>query len=90
MATLVAKTYTLPIITGHRATCAGEQYTVQTPGYLDIVTVAGTHIACTCSEAHCDHTRAVLRQRAREASADARRAVYEATFDLSYGDNDAA
>lgn len=84
MATVLAKTYVIPIITTVRLTCAGLQYTVETPEYVDIVTVNGIHTTCTCHEANCDHIRMVTIHRAQDAAKDARRAVYEATFDLSY------
>lgn len=87
MATLIAKTYTAPVIASHRATCLGEQYTVATPEYTDIVTVTGDKTTCTCHEAHCEHIRVVVRRRIQDAAKDTLRAAYEAAFNLSYGDN---
>ncbi|MGH2480636.1 MAG: hypothetical protein ACRDHW_13360 [Ktedonobacteraceae bacterium] len=86
MATIFAKTYTIPTIAAVRATCKGEQYTVQTPEYIDIVTVNGSQVTCTCGECSCSHIQAVTRRRAVEQAQDTRRAAYAATFDLSYGD----
>lgn len=83
---LVAKTYTIPVIASQRSTCIGTQYVVETPEYLDIVTVNGAHTSCTCQNGHCEHIRAVERQRSQEAARDAQRAVYTATFDLGYGE----
>lgn len=87
MATIFAKTYTIPTIAAVRTTVAGTQYTVETPEYTDIVTVNGSHIACTCHEVHCIHIGAVERRRAQVAARNGRRAEYCAAFDLSYGDN---
>lgn len=86
MATLFAKTYVIPVIARVRTTCAGTQYVVETPEYLDVVTVNGTHIACTCGEANCPHIGTVLRRRAADAQQARDRALYEVTFNLSYGD----
>lgn len=86
MTTVLVKTHTVPVIAAVRLTCSGDQYTVETPEYVDIVTVTGSQIACTCHEANCDHVRTVNRRRAQDAARDARRIAYEELFDLGYGD----
>lgn len=86
MATVIAKAYIIPIITTVRLTAAGLQYTVETPDYIDVVTVNVDRTTCTCHEANCSHIRMVNIRRAQDAEKDARRDAYEATFDLSYGD----
>lgn len=86
MATLLSKTYVLPVISSSRLTCAGQQYTVDTPEYTDIVTVNSAHITCTCHEGHCEHIQVVILRRKQDAAKNAQRDVYEATFDTSYGD----
>lgn len=86
MAMLLEKVYVIPTIASVRTTYKGDQYTVETPEYTDVVTVNGSHITCTCGESHCEHIRIVERRRAIEAVKAAVRAAYEALFDLSYGD----
>ena len=85
MAMLLEKVYVIPTIESVRTTYKGDQYTVLTPEYVDIVTVNGSHITCTCGESHCEHIRTVERRRAIEAEQAATRAAYCAIFDLSYG-----
>jgi hypothetical protein len=87
MATVIAKTYVIPVIAAVRLTCAGLQYVVETPEFIDVVTVQGAHIACTCHEANCEHIRIVTIRRAQDAAKDAQRASLEASFDLTYGDS---
>lgn len=86
MATLLAKTYIIPEVIAHRTNFQGDIYTVLTPEYLDTVIVKGETTSCTCHKASCSHVQAVRRHRAAQANADAHRAAYSATFDLSYGD----
>jgi hypothetical protein len=86
MATLLSKTYEIPEILSHRSTCLGEQYTVKTPGFIDVVTVNGPHASCTCQSTHCSHILTVLRTRAQQAREATERALKQMAFDLSYGD----
>lgn len=86
MTTLLAKTHIIPIIAAMRTTVAGDQYTVETPEYVDIVTVTDTHITCTCHDAHCSHIQAVERRRAADMVQATIRSAYHLLFDLSYGD----
>lgn len=86
MATLLAKTHTIPVIVAMRTTIAGDQYTIETSEYMDIVTVTGTHITCTCHNAHCSHIQAVEHRRAADRAQAMTRAAYHLLFDLSYGD----
>lgn len=88
MATIFAKSYAIPVVTGHRTNFQGDIYTVSTPSYLDTVIVTDDCEAiCTCHEHNCSHIQSVRRHRAIQAKADACRADYAASFDLSYGDN---
>jgi hypothetical protein len=87
MATMIAKTYVIPTIAAVRLTCTGLQYTVETPEFIDVVTVNGSHITCTCHESNCSHIRMVNIRRAQDAAKNAARTAYDASFDLSYGDN---
>lgn len=86
MAVMFAKTYVIPTITRVRSTCIGTQYVLETPEYLDIVTVNGNKTTCTCGEANCSHIQAVNRRRVNETQEAAKREAYCSTFDLSYGD----
>jgi hypothetical protein len=86
MAMLLEKVYVIPTIESARTTYKGDQYTVLTPEYSDIVTVNGSHITCTSGESSCEHIRTVERHRTQNAQAAARRAAYCAMFDLSYGE----
>lgn len=78
MATLLA----LPTITRVRPTYVGMQYTIMTPGYLDIVTVNGSSITCTCRQYHCSHIQVVEQKRAEDKAANARRDLHNALFNL--------
>lgn len=53
MAMLLEKVCVLPTIASVRTTCAGDQYTVLTPEFTDVVTVNGSHITCTCQSGYC-------------------------------------
>lgn len=86
MVTLLAKTYVIPHVIAHRTNFQGDIYTVSTPEYLDTVIVAGASATCTCHQTNCPHIQSVRRHRAIQVKADARRAEYAASFDLSYGD----
>lgn len=86
MATVLAKTYVIPVIKSVRSTCVGMQYTLETPEYIDVVTVKDASITCTCGESRCSHIHMVNIRRAQDAEKAAARAAYEALFDLSYGD----
>ncbi len=85
MAVIFEKVYTIPTIARVRSTVAGTQYTVETREYTDVVTVNGSRTTCTCHEVHCSHISTVERRRTQDAARNARRAAYEAAFDLSYG-----
>lgn len=84
--TLLAKVYAPIKIVSSRLTCLGFQFTVETPKFVDVVTVDGESITCTCGSSTCEHIAEVKRELARFAVADENRARYEAAFDLSYGD----
>ncbi len=86
MAMLLEKVYVIPTIASMRTTYKGDQYTVLTPEYTDIVTINGTRVTCTCGENHCEHIHTVAHRRAQNAAKAAARAAYESLFDLSYGD----
>lgn len=76
MAVILEKTYVLPEIVSHRSTCLGEQYTVVTPEFTDVVTVNGDKHTCTCGSSSCEHILVVKRQRTRNALANAKREAY--------------
>lgn len=83
MATLLAKTYTIPVITAHRMNCQGDVYTVRTSEYTDTVIVGSTgHSTCTCHDGHCEHIRAVERSREQDATKAASRESYCSTFNI--------
>lgn len=82
MATLLAKTYAIPTITAVRSTCLGTQYTVETPEFIDTVTVNGEHITCTCGKARCSHSSAVTRRRGLENQQATNRSAYCSTFEI--------
>ncbi len=84
---------TIPIVTPRtptlviqvsRLTCVGMQYTVADPAFVQVVTVNGEQITCTCGSPVCAHIQAVRERQARKAEADARRDAYCALFDLGY------
>ncbi len=75
MATVLAKTYVIPVIKSVRSTCVG---TLETPEYIDVVTVKDASITCTCGESRCSHIRMVNIRRAQDAEKAAVRAAYEA------------
>lgn len=85
MATIFAKIYIIPTIAAVRSTGAGEQYIVEPLDFIDVVTVSGNQITCTCHEANCSQIQTVSR-RSIDAANDARRATYASIFDLSYSD----
>ncbi len=70
-------------IVARRATCQGIQYTIANILGTHTITINAGHIGCSCGLDRCfltcEHIRIV------EAQEAARRASYEATFDLSYG-----
>lgn len=82
MTTMIAKTYVIPTITAVRTTVAGTQYTVETPEYIDVVTVNGAQTTCTCHEVNCSHIRIVNIRRSQDAAKDVRRDAYSETFNI--------
>jgi hypothetical protein len=82
MATLIAKAGIAPTIERVRTTCAGTQYMVATPQYLDVVTVNGGHITCTCDQFACPHIQVVQTRRAQAAVFNSRREVYVVFFGI--------
>ncbi len=64
MTAFIVEAPSLPLLQTSRLTSAGMQYTVKTPDYLDVVTVVGEQITCTCGEPICIHIQAVQRQQA--------------------------
>lgn len=82
MAMLLTKAYAIPTIKSVRSTCIGEQYTVVTPEFTDIVTVNGERATCTCHAANCEHVSVVTRQRTFQAAQDALRTAYYYSFEV--------
>lgn len=83
MAIVLEKAYVIPVITSTRATCIGMQYTLETPEYIDVVTVADASISCTCGEGqHCPHIQAVRRQVMRDTEKNTRRSLHNVLFNL--------
>ncbi len=71
-------------IQASRLTCIGMQYTIADSAAVQVVTVNGAQITCTCGLFVCAHIQAVHEQQARNAEADARRDAYCTLFDLGY------
>lgn len=86
MATFIAKMDVLLLITAVCTSYKGTHSTVETPEFIDIVTVSGSSIHCTCKQADCEHIRFVERRCIQDAMQSARRSAYTELFDLSYGD----
>lgn len=80
---VIEKTYVIPVITAVRPTCIGMQYTLETPEYIDVVTVADASISCTCGEGqHCPHIQVVHRQVMRDTEKNTRRSLHTSLFGL--------